>query len=160
MCEILKMKKNEKERLWREFREEIDKRLQTIIYAVAGFLASEHRVELTITQLIRTEAEQDIIYLNHPDPAVRAEYQRRPWLSVHQVGRGADIRVRWSKRFFNTTALSREEQDKIASSIDAFLDSRFDYDFGRLETSVRHDIGRGDHIHIQVDGNQVTRMLR
>lgn len=157
---VLQFKAGEEKHLEHEFYYMIDKRLQSILYFIAGYLMVVHGVELVITQLHRTNEEQDDIYRSHSDAEVQAAYRANPWVSVHQVNRGADVRVRWPKKLWSYKYLNREEQDEIAADLDSQLDERFEYDFGRKQTSVRHDVGRGDHIHIQVDSHEVTRMKR
>lgn len=157
---LLNFKKDQEDRLQREFYQEIDRRLQTILYFVIGFLASEWGVKTVITHLLRTQDEQDNIYQDNPDPVLRTEYLRSPWTSVHQIGRGADVRVRWKRKIRGDRDLTQEEQDEIVASLDNQLRARFAYDFGRKPTSLRHNVGAGDHIHVQVDANTTTPIKR
>jgi len=157
--EILKFKKEEEERLKQEFRG-IDRRLQTMLYFIVGYLYVRHGVETVITHLLRIQDEQDDIYSSHPDPAVQEAYRAKPWYSVHQCHRGADLRTRWRRKWWGSKDLTPEEMDIIAKDLDNQLDRRFEYDFGKRQTSIRHNVGRGDHIHIQVDVHPVTRMKK
>jgi len=120
-------------RLEQEFNNEIDKRLQFILYALAGRLEYRKKGTLVITHLIRTQKEQDAIYTSEKmDPKIREQYLAHPFFSVHQYGRGADIGVANIK--------NPEEEVK-------WLNGRIGYD---KPTAILEDLGLGQHIHIQV----------
>ena len=120
-------------RLEQEFNNEIDKRLQFILYALAGRLEYRKEGTLVITHLIRTQREQDAIYTSEKmDPKIREQYLAHPFFSVHQYGRGADIGVANIK--------NPEEEVK-------WLNGRIGYD---KPTAILEDLGLGQHIHIQV----------
>ena len=124
-------------RLEQEFNNEIDKRLQFILYALAGRLEYRKKGTLVITHLIRTQREQDAIYTSEKmDPKIREQYLAHPVFSVHQYGRGADIGVANIK--------NPEEEVK-------WLNGRIGYK-GDLDkpTAILEDLGLGQHIHIQV----------
>jgi len=91
----------------------------------------ERGIVLAVTELLRTRAEQVALYAQsgNPDPPT----------SVHELGRGADIRtLDWPRNF-------------IRPFVD-MINSRFPYDPARprLYTALFHDIGAGEHIHLQV----------
>ena len=78
------------ERLKQEFEDEIDKRLQFILFAFAKRLEYRKEGTLVITHLIRTQKEQDAIYTSEKmDPKIREQYLVNPKFSVHQFGRGS-----------------------------------------------------------------------
>ena len=117
----------------------LDSRLVVILYSLAGFVYFSYGKSLTLTELIRTQAEQDAIYGN--DPA----YQQTPWKSVHQFGRGADISI-----FYFTP----EEQKEILK----FLNTNYIYAVGSThETGLIHEVGTyGLHLHLQVSPENQT----
>ena len=112
----------------------ISSRLEAILFMLDKYVKIEFDKEILITGLIRSQKEQDDIYGNNP------AYQKKPWKSVHQYGRGADIRVH---------NFTQTELDKIGNFLNMIT-----YDENRLhkKTAIVHDVGRGNHIHIQVMG--------
>lgn len=108
--------------------------LRAILWELAWFCKRNFDQQICVTELLRTQSEQDAIYANNQ------KYQIKPWKSVHQFGRGADIRT------YNCFSL--EEIQKILQ----FLNSNWVYDPQRphLKTAIHHDVGSGAHIHIQV----------
>ena len=113
-------------------------RLRGILFDLAFFVSRKYDHILTVTDLLRTQAEQDDIYLNHSDPKVRQKYQDGPWPSVHQFGRGADVRTDFSER--------------CLKEVLEYLNKSYTYDPARPDkkTALVHDVGKGRHIHIQV----------
>ena len=110
----------------------IKPKLRGILLDLAFFVARKYDLILTITELYRTQEEQNHIYANNP------KYQKEPWKSVHQYWRGADVRVDFSP---NTLV-----------AILKYLNSNYIYDPKRPQkpTAIVHNVGRGNHIHIQV----------
>lgn len=117
-----------------EFNNSIHPRLRVIVYAIAGFCEYEFNKNLTITEILRTQATQDIYYKDSP------AYQRKPWKSVHQYGKGVDCR-------------SFDFSMKEIKRIDEFVDKHFVYDKRRRESSIYHSVGHGNHLHFQVWGD-------
>jgi hypothetical protein len=107
----------------------IDKRLKIILLFLDYYVFERYQKELTITDLMRSQEEQDAIY------AMDENYKIKPWKSVHQVGRGADVR---------TFDLPKNIIDDILTLLNTLP-----YDDKR-KTAIHHDIGTGAHIHIQV----------
>lgn len=119
----------------------IDDRLVFIIYAFDGYISANFpEYSITVTHILRTQEEQDRIYGNNP------EYQKKKWTSVHQVGRGIDV---------STAGWQRKDIDTILE----FLNIAH-YGKGTLRTTIFHDVGRGEHIHIQVNGAGITELVR
>ncbi len=112
----------------------ISPRLRAILWELAWFCKTKVFKDICITDLLRTQAEQDSLYFRH------SKYQTKPWKSVHQYGRGADIRT--------YDCFSVQEIQTILR----FLNSNWIYDPQRpqLKTAIYHNIGAGAHIHIQV----------
>jgi len=124
----------------------VDKRLM-IIVSYLDWFCKEYvtridgtKQDIQITCLFRTQAEQDAIYKNN------TKYQKKKWTSVHQVKRGADIGV----NAFST------DMKKLLRSM---LNHRFYYS-GSHSTCVWHNIGLGDHFHVQVSSDTYTKILK
>lgn len=112
----------------------ISPRLRAILWELTWFCNTKIFKDVCITDLLRTQEEQDSLYFKH------SKYQKTPWKSVHQYGRGADIRT--------YDCFSVQEIQTILR----FLNSNWTYDPTRpqLKTAIYHNIGAGAHIHIQV----------
>jgi len=108
----------------------IDKRLFILIKFLDIFTLQKFGKQITITELFRTQSEQDNIYADNQ------EYKIHPWKSVHQFGRGADIRA---------VNFTKEEQDEII-----FMMNKYPYGDGKHNTILLHDVGDGLHFHLQV----------
>jgi len=65
---------------------DVDFGLQQMLLFMDAYSQHFFQVELVVTELIRTDAEQDSIYGDDP------EYQADPWKSYHQFKRAADLR--------------------------------------------------------------------
>ena len=117
----------------------IDSRLQVIIYALSGFVSFNFGKNITLTELMRTQEMQDSYYSSNP------KYKIKPFKSVHQFGRGADISV----KYFT---------DEELKDIYLFLNKSFAYS-NAFKTAVIHDVGLGKHLHIQVDSDGATEIL-
>lgn len=109
----------------------VNSKLKKILYMLALYCEVEFGKDITITELYRTQDEQDQYYEDNQ------RYKEKPWKSVHQFGRGADVR---SKNF---------EPDE-AERIIKFLKCVTYRDGSKSQTVVHHDIGLGEHFHIQV----------
>lgn len=118
----------------------ITPQMNKILIDLAVFMFLRFKYIVTITCLLRSQQEQDDIYLSHRDPLIRKKYREKPWLSVHQFGRGADVRfdfpLGWLKEIIE------------------YLNKKYPYDPNRPEkkTAMVHNSGSGEHIHIQVMG--------
>lgn len=118
--------------------DELDTKLRKILEFLYLFMEVRYNQDITITELIRTQEEQDILYGKKcSNKDTRERYKKSPWKSVHQYGRGADIR---------TFDWKREWIDDIMSIL-----NKIPYDENRphKQTAIYHDIGTGEHIHIQ-----------
>ena len=121
------------EELKAEF-ERLNPRLQHVIYWLAGWASLNTKTRwVLITELLRTKEQQNENYKDNP------EYQEKPWNSVHEYGRGADIR---SHEFVNRG----DDVEKIVAAINR----EFDYGDGVHQTALYHNSGQGKHIHLQV----------
>ena len=118
--------------------DQIDGRLRFVLFAAAGYMYNKHRKILVITELKRSQEMQDLYYKDNPD------YRKKPWQSVHQYGRGADISV---------LNLTKEEY----MDLEYFINSHVIYDGIRVSALV-HDVGQGIHFHIQVNYTGITEI--
>ena len=91
---------------------------------------------VVITNLLRTQKEQDKIYAHKPN------YLKNPWKSVHQYGRGIDLSV-WN--FEN----KGDEPEEIINTVNL----NWDYGDNVHKCALIHDVGWGRHIHLQVSNN-------
>lgn len=103
--------------------------LKDFVTMLALFLFLKYKKDLTISELNRTDSEQDEYYKADPN------YRIRPWRSVHQDGRGCDIRT-------------RDMSPEIARELYE-LACKIPYRDGK-KSAVLHDIGLGMHLHVQV----------
>lgn len=122
----------------------VDPRLKVVLFALSTFAWRQFKKDIYITELLRTQRQQDEYYGN-----IEA-YKTKPWYSVHQFGRGADASIKGAKER-NVLPLTEDE----VSAIEDFLDRHFLYN-GPYKTCIVHDIGQGVHIHIQVDATGKT----
>jgi hypothetical protein len=124
-----------------EFIMQIDSRLRFILFSAAGFAYYNFGKRITLTELMRTQIEQDEIYANNLD------YQKTKWQSVHQFGRGADLSIQY---------YTADELNQIVN----YLNSQLQYnDENRFKIALVHDVGYGNHLHIQVSSSDYTKLL-
>lgn len=109
----------------------LDTRLRVIIYALAGFVYFNFGKNLTLTEIFRTQEMQDLYYKDDP------LYKQKPFLSVHQIWRAADISIIY---------FTEPEIADMAKFLAHFEYGKIDYN-----TAKFHDIGLGKHLHIQVN---------
>jgi len=92
----------------------------------------------TITGVHRTQKEQDDIYGNNKDKKLAAKYKRKPWPSVHMYWRGLDIRTKDMPR-------------GMAKRLTEFFNMiRYDKKRPKKKTAILHNVGKGNHIHLQI----------
>jgi hypothetical protein len=118
------------ERLCRQFNlplttTSLSPKLISIIMYSAWFFDAELNQPFVITGLQRTQGEQDSIYKNDE------RYKVKPWKSVHQFGRGCDVRIRH---------LKMEEINKFVANVNTHF---------RYPDHVTALYER-DHVHLQV----------
>lgn len=82
--------------------------------------------DITITELIRTDSEQQELF----------ETGKSARISVHQFGRGADVRL-----FKN---------NNLNLLVEGYLNEKYPYGKGTIKTALIHDVGAGNHLHLQV----------
>jgi len=116
-----------------------DPRLRFITYAFATYAYTMFKVDVMVIDVLRTQEQQNILYLSHPDKAVVDKYKQLPWTSHHQYGRGVDVVI-------------LNGADVIVDEMLLFLNSRVKYGKDNEVTALWHTIPEG-HVHIQVRSN-------
>ena len=137
-----------------EFRR-MDDRLQVLALSIAGFSDLHFNKNIVITEIFRTK-EQQLSY--YPGQKYRP--------SVHQYGRGIDFGIRTygageldsdhgGARLPHPGFTEQEIEllDEWYSRVVQYDDERPDYD-----SIVHHNVGLGDHLHIQVSWRNSTRL--
>ena len=124
--------KNDSERLQEEWGELGSRNvaLKNLVFDVASYVWSKYEKNIIITMIYRTDEEQDAIYADDE------RYQKKKFKSPHQFMQAVDLR---SKVFTN------EEIDDIVNHINEKFDDSNWYNW----TAKCHDVGLGDHFHIQ-----------
>ncbi len=107
----------------------IKPRLKKLIDLISLYVELKYKKNIMITGLIRTQAGQDSIYKDNP------RYKKKPWKSVHQFGRGCDLRS-W------TFTMNQINDIKKFANMVPYREGK--------KTCVVHNVGRGLHFHFQV----------
>lgn len=120
---------------------------RAIILEIAHYAYVTFGIIVTITHLLRTQGEQNEFYANNPS------YKKRPWISVHQISKGGDIRT---INPINSKPIFTPEQIK---KIEHHINSRWQYDPTRPKKKVviDHNIGHGAHLHVQTHSKTCCR---
>ena len=113
----------------------LETRLRSLINMADEYSTMEFGKDIVITGLLRTQQEQNEIYKKNPD------YIKKPWKSVHQYGRGCDLR--------SSIYTSKE----IAKFVDFLNMLTYDPKRPNKKTCTFHNVGKGDHLHLQVSSN-------
>jgi hypothetical protein len=106
----------------------LSKRLKFILYSLTAFAYIEFGKVVELTCIFRTQEQQDIY---------RAKAPSEPEFSPHTYWRAIDISI----KYFT--------ENEINEILD-YINSSVDYGDGEHLTAKRHNIGLGDHIHLQV----------
>jgi len=135
--------------------ERCDLRLKLLALAVMGFVDRHFRKDVVVTEIYRTEAQQ------------RSYYPGQPYKpSVHQFGRGIDFGIReyqaseldpWPHQTLQGVPALKPGE---IAYLDAFFSAVISYDDERPEydSMVHHNVGLGDHLHMQVSWRATTRL--
>lgn len=128
--------KNNSERLKKEFRmlETENPELKTLLLDLANYTVSNFGKGIVITMITRLQEEQDEIYAGTERNG--RKYDENPWKSPHQFWHSADLR---------SSTFSGEEIEQIEDYLNAKYNMDNYYDF----TAKCHDVGLGDHFHLQ-----------
>ena len=118
-----------------EWHGELNVRLRTVLLYLDWFLKTQHHVDMVLTGLLRTREEQLALYPGKVNPPT----------SVHEVGRGADVRT-------------RDWPVGLAKLVETHLNKVFRYSVNtHHETALWHDVGAGEHLHVQVSAQPEWR---
>lgn len=118
------------ERIYSEL-PKVDPRVRAVLLDAAWFLG-ERGCVLVVTCLLRTREEQRKIF----DRAMQLG-RKEPERSPHEFGRAADIR---------TQGIS----DEVIAGLVEYLNRKYPYDTPKMKCAIRHDVGGGDHVHVQM----------
>lgn len=116
----------------------VDERVVFITLALAGYVDYYFNKYVVVTDVLRTQQEQDLLYSNIPEHI-------RP-VSTHQFGRAIDVRI---------TSFTNYELEEIKK----YLNTHLVYSNTKFDTCIVHNVGRGKHIHIQVDADNKTEII-
>ncbi len=110
----------------------LSQKLKNIILILATYSWYIFEKKIIITSIFRTQEEQDKYY------STNENYKKKPWKSVHQLWRGVDLRS------YIYTDVEIQSLLKITNTIP--------YDLNRpnKKTAIYHNVGVGDHLHIQI----------
>lgn len=124
--------KNESKRLKDEFKNLDNKNpdLYKILYEIEDYCVKNFNKSILITMIYRTQEEQDYLYRNSE------KYKKRKFKSPHQFWHAADLRS-WT---FN--------EDEINLLVD-YINKSYNLENYYKWTAKCHNVGAGDHFHIQ-----------
>jgi hypothetical protein len=124
--------KNDSERLKEELKGLLksNKYLHDILYDVAGFCKEKFDKEVVVTEILRTQEEQDKYY------AKDEAYQKKKKTSPHQLGHALDLRD-WTFT-----------KDQIKEIVE-YVNGKFNKTNSYAWTALDHNVGQGYHFHIQ-----------
>jgi hypothetical protein len=137
---LIKFKHDSQHNLPLEF-EKIDWRLRFIVMAWTAEVQLKFDYTPIITEIMRTQEEQDYIYTNLAPEDLKEKYKAEHFQSVHQYGRGIDLRS------------ADMTQEMIDFTINYFKHIIYDID-RKIQTLVYHEVGDGIHFHIQINGHE------
>ena len=127
---IISLKTLEQQSEWLD--KKLNEKLRGIVIAIGNISYYVFNKPLIITEVYRTQKTQNSYYKNNP------AYIQKPWNSVHQYYRGVDIRTN-----NHYTELQISILINIANSIP------YDIDRPGKKTGLYHNIGKGNHLHLQ-----------
>lgn len=104
--------------------------LRDLLFDLADFIKESFNKETIVTMIGRTPEEQDYLYRNDP------KYQAKKFISPHQLMHALDLRSR---------IFTIGEIEQIVDWINKNYNSTNYYKW----TAKNHDVGAGDHLHIQ-----------
>lgn len=108
--------------------------LKDLIIDVSKYTMDNFGKGIVITMIYRTKEEQDDIYAGTERRG--RKYDEKPWKSPHQFYHAVDLRSR---------SFTPQEINQLVDYINAKYNQDNYYKF----TAKCHNVGRGDHFHIQ-----------
>lgn len=129
--------KNDSQRLMDELEalELTNEPLYNLVQDLCQYVEDKYQKDVIITMILRTQEEQDAIYKGKTSSDGR-KYDETPWKSPHQFGNSIDIR-------------SHVFTKKEIYDIENYLNSKYDNTNYHKWTAKNHNVGLGDHFHIQ-----------
>lgn len=112
-----------------------NKPLYDLLEDVAGFVKREFDKGLVVTMIYRTEEEQFNIYAGTKRNGVL--FEDDPWVSPHQFYHAVDLR---------SSVFTKEEIIKIED----YINFNYNIDNYYKWTAKDHNVGLGNHFHIQL----------
>lgn len=109
--------------------------LYNLVQDVAKYTSNKFNKFITITMIFRSQEEQDSIYQGKIN-SVGRKYDENPWKSPHQFWHSVDLR---SRDF---------TKNEIKDLVD-YINNKYNSDNFYKWTAKNHDVGLGDHFHIQ-----------
>jgi len=104
--------------------------LEELVWDVASYCKKQFNKDITITMIWRHQTEQDDIYKDNE------QYQIQEFKSPHQFWQAVDLR---------SSIFTEEEIDDIVK----YLNDKYNESNYYKWTAKNHNVGRGDHFHIQ-----------
>lgn len=129
--------KNNSDRLFQEFQSlahQNDNLYNLVLNDLVPWVEKRFGDDITITMIYRTQEEQDDIYQGKTRRG--RTYEEKPWKSPHQFWHSVDIRSR---------TFTPEQIKEIENHLNMGYNQTNYYRF----TAKCHNVGRGDHFHIQ-----------
>jgi len=129
--------KNDSARLKREYNdlEDSNKGLYDLLTDLAKFCKDSYNKDVVLTMILRTKEEQDNIYKGTKN-SKGVKYDDKPWKSPHQFSHALDIR-------------SKTYTKNEIKAIEEYLNDKYNSKNFYKWTALCHDVGQGDHFHIQ-----------
>lgn len=126
--------KNNSKRLIEEIYKlkEENKGLSDLLFDLRDYVQDKFGKDIYLTQIYRLQEEQDEYYKNNE------RYKKKKFKSPHQFYHAFDLSVYRSN-------FSDEECEDIIE----YLTQKYDENNYYKTTAFRHDIGHGDHFHVQ-----------
>lgn len=112
-----------------------NKPLLSLLFDVRNYVSKNFNKDITLTMIYRTQEEQDDIYRGKSNSGGR-EYDKKPWKSPHQFAHALDLR---SKTF----------TDEEIKELTEYINNKYNGDNYYKTTAIYHNVGLGDHYHIQ-----------
>jgi hypothetical protein len=134
---MLLMKDNSA-RLKNEFdqlRTENNELWEMVLNNIVPYCKTHFNKDVTVTMILRTQAEQDSIYKGSVNSKGR-KYDEKPWKSPHQFWHAVDLRSR---------DFSKDQITQLNDYINGLYNPINYYSF----TIFDHNVGLGEHWHLQ-----------
>lgn len=124
--------KNSSQRLAEEFvlLDTKNPELYQLLVDTCAYCRIKFDKDITVTMIYRTQEEQDVLYKDNE------KYKQKKFTSPHQYYHAVDLR---------SSAFSKDEINTLVDYLNKLYNKSNYYKF----TALNHDIGAGDHLHLQ-----------